>query len=278
MLIIFCFYAGDIIIGHDGAGVGSEYDLKSLIITDNIGSFTYNITCGHSNCFIPATNPIKSASQVAPVLAMSQWNAWESCTLCPNGNRQRYRPCLAEYPQFGLNCVTGQTPHTVTCVCDCLTPTNNGSSKNSTLSNPSASTTFGADIHYTCNNGKKWNTGTETLVFRCSEYIIWEPIDNATRSAYELGCINSGSPPILGDANYQTLDNVTTIDSEAVVNCSSGKQLPDGSTTVTMKCAWDVSTDSYKWVANTGSMNFSVSFSLSWQIQINGEGRMLFRI
>ena len=97
--------------------------------------------------------------------------------------------------------------------------------------------------------------------------------------AYDHGCINCGSPPVLGDATYQTLDNVTTIDSEAVVNCSSGKQLPDGSTTVTMKCTWDASTDSYKWVANTGSMNFSVSSSLSWQIKINGEGRrMLFKI
>ena len=87
------------------------------------------------------------------------------------------------------------------------------------------------------------------------------------------------SPPVLGDATYQTLDNVTTIDSETVVNCSSGKQLPDGSTTVTMKCSWDASIDSYKWVANMGSMNFSVSSSLSWQIQINWEGRrMPFRI
>ena len=218
MLIIFCFYAGDIIIGHDGAGVGSEYDLKSLIITDNIGSFTYNITCGHSNCFIPSTNPIKSTSQVAPVLDMSQWNAWEACTPCPNGNRQRYRPCLAEYPQFGLNCVTGQTPHAVMCVCDCLTPTNNGSSKDSTLTNPSGNTTVGADAHYICNNGKKWSNGRSTLVFRCSENEIWQTMSNVDQYAYNRGCIDCGSPPTFGEAMYETTDAVTTIDSEDVVN------------------------------------------------------------
>ena len=85
-----------------GAGIGSEFDFKSLLITDNIGSFTYNITCRNFNCFILATNPIKSTSPVNPVLDTSQWNAWEACAPCPTGTRQRYRPCLAEYPQFGL--------------------------------------------------------------------------------------------------------------------------------------------------------------------------------
>ena len=204
----------------------------------------------------------------------AQWNPWGSCAPCPNGNRQRYRPCLAEYPQFGLTCITGQTPETMTCVCDCLMPADNGSSKDSTLTIPSGSTTFGADAHYICNRGKKWSTGRSTLVFRCSENEIWQTVSNVDQYAYNHGCIDWGSPPSLGEATYQTIDDVTTIDSEVIVNCSSGKRLPDGSTTVTMKCTWDASTDSYKWMANTGSMSISISSNFSWQIQINGEGRI----
>ena len=162
---------------------------------------------------------------------MSQWNAWGSCAPCPNGNRQRYRPCLAEYPQFGLTCITGQTPETITCICDCLTPVDNGSSKDSTLTIPSGSTTFGADAHYICNNGKKWSTGRSTLVYRCSENEIWQTMSNVDQYAYDHGCINCGSPPVLG-----AIDAVTTIDSEAVVNCSSGKRLPDGDNEMCLGC------------------------------------------
>ena len=165
--------AGDVIIGHDGAGIGSEFDFKSLLITDNIGSFTYNITWRNPNYFILATNPIKSTSPVNPVLDTSQWNAWGACAPCPTGTRQRYRPCLAEYPQFGLTCITGQTPETTTCVCDCLTPTDDGSSKDSTLTIPSGNTTVGSDAHYSCKNGRKWSTGTATLFFKCSDLLVF---------------------------------------------------------------------------------------------------------
>ena len=162
----------------------------------------------------------------------------------------------------------------MTCVCDCLTPADNGSSKDSSLTIPSGSTTFGAKTHYICNNGKKWSTGRSTLILRCSENEMWETMNATDQNAYNHGCVDCGSPPVLGDATYRTLENVTTIDSEAVVNCSSGKRLPDGSTMATMKCTWDAGADSYKWMAHTDSMSISVSSNFSWQMQIDGEGRM----
>ena len=267
-------HAGIIAIGHNGAGSRSAWDFKRLVITDNNRNLEHTLGCPRVSCFVFSSRDLKSTTPVDPVLDLSQWNAWGVCSPCPGGTRQRYRHCLAEYPQFGLTCITGQTPETTTCVCNCLTPADNGSSKDSTLTIPSGTTTFGADAYYSCNNGKKWSTGTDVVVFRCSENEIWKPVSNTEEYAYDHGCINCGSPPTLGEAMYHTNDTVITIDSEAVVNCSSGKQLPDGSTTATMKCKWDEGTESYKWVANTGSMKISVSSSFNWQIQINGEGRM----
>ena len=102
-------------------------------------------------------------------------------------------------------------------------------------------------------------------------------MNNATRYAYDHGCVNCGSPPTVEEAIYDTTDTVRTIGSEAVVNCSDAKQFPDGSTTATMKCTWDEDTDSYKWVTSTGSMNISVSSNFSWHIQINGKGMVPFK-
>ena len=273
--LLFYVHAGIIAIGHNGAGSASEWDFKRLVITDNIKSLTHTLTCRSAFCVVFSSRHLKLTTPVDPVLDMSQWNTWTVCSPCPSGTRQRYRPCLAEYPQFGLTCITGQTPETITCVCDCLTPTDDGSSKDSRLTMPSGTTTFGAEAHYSCNNGKKWSTGTDVLVFRCSENEVWEPVSNTGEYAYDHGCINCGSSPTLGEAIYHTNDTTTTIDSEFVVNCTSGKQLPDGSTTVTIKCTWDEGTDSYKWVANTDSMKISVSSNFNWQIQIKGEGRYL---
>ena len=261
-----------IIIGHDDNN--TVYGFKRVAIADYHAGLIRTLTCPNPTCFIFEHRPLKVTYQVDPILDMSQWNPWGSCAPCLNGNRQRYRPCLAEYPQFGLTCITGQTPETITCVCDCLTPTNNGSSTDSTLTIPSGHTTFGADAHYICNNGKKWSNGRSTLVFRCSEKEIWQTMSNVDQYAYNQGCINCGSPPTLEEAMYETIDAVTTIDSEAVVIYSSGKRFPDGSTTVTMKCTWDTSADSYKWVASTGSMNITINSNFSWQIQMKGEGRM----
>ena len=91
-------------------------------------------------------------------------------------------------------------------------------------------------------------------------------------NAYGHGCIDCGNPPALSEAVYDSHDNLTTIDTEAVFNCSNPKVLPDGSTTAIMKCIWDDDDSSHKWIANTGTMNISVSSDYNWQIQLNQEG------
>ena len=233
----------------------------------------YNLSCNVSPCFITASSPLTGTFQVPPVLDTSQWSSWGVCAPCPAGTRRRYRPCLAEYPQFGLTCITRQTPEVVTCACDCGTPTDDGSSRDSTLTVPSG-TTVGSNVKYTCNNNKKWSIGTDHLFFKCTDHLTWEPVDNATKHSYGHGCVACTVPLGLAEATYNTLvAAVTTIDSEIVVNCSSGRQLPGGSTTTTFKCVWDEDVDSFQWVAETGSVNISVSSSFVWQAQINGEGK-----
>ena len=105
---------GKITIGHDGTGTGPEYDFQKLLVQDYHESRNYRLTCQNPPCFV-ANFPMTAMFEVPPVVNMTQWNPWGSCTPCPTGTKKRYRPCLAEYPQFGLTCITGQTPGTTSC-------------------------------------------------------------------------------------------------------------------------------------------------------------------
>ena len=259
---------GNIVIGPDGGGV---YGWKKISIYAARQSLTYTLTCPVYNCPETTSSPLDVTYEVSPVLDMTQWNSWGSCTPCPASKRQRYRPCVAEYPQFGLTCITGQTPEETACSCDCGTPTDDGSGKNASVT-ILTNTEIGSRIHYTCNNGKKWENAASSLVFRCSDGLVWAALDSETIVAYGPGCIDCGSPPVLSDIVYSPFVNQTTIDTEVVFNCNNSKVLLDGSSTATMKCIWDEDDNSYKWIANTGTMNISVSSDNDWKMQLNEQG------